>query len=110
MHIGHGRLCVCLSLAAFQHYSMDPDVAYGNGRGVPSSCALWGDLQLVHGFPCYDNIHVRKPIALYTANAYSAKCEMSVSACIRSMASYSCCRDYYYYYLLLLGRITVLHT
>jgi len=44
------------------------------------------DLQLLHGFRCYDHTHVCKLIALYTANAYSAKCEMSVSACTRSMA------------------------
>jgi len=37
----------------------------------------------VHGFRCYDNIHVRKLIALYTA---SAEREMSASACTRSMA------------------------
>jgi len=26
MYIGYACLCVCLSLAAFQHYCMDPDV------------------------------------------------------------------------------------
>jgi len=26
MHSGHGRLCVCLSIAAFPHYRTDPDV------------------------------------------------------------------------------------
>jgi len=36
---------VCLSLAAFPHYCMDPDVTWGNGSG----CAL-----VVHC--CYDNI------------------------------------------------------
>jgi len=51
---------------------------------VPS----WADLQSVHGFRCYDNIHVSKRTALYTANAYSVKCEMSPSACTRSMAGY----------------------
>jgi len=40
----------------------------------------------VHGFCCYDNAHVCKLIALYTANAYSAKREMSASACTRSVA------------------------
>jgi len=30
----HGRLCVCLSLAAFPHYCTDPDVTWGNGRGA----------------------------------------------------------------------------
>ena len=43
----------------------------------------------MHGFRCYDNIHVCKLIALYTANAYSAEREMSASACTRSMAGYT---------------------
>ena len=48
----------------------------------------WTALQSVHGFCCYDNIHsdVCKLIALYTANAYSAEREMSVSVCTSSMA------------------------
>ena len=41
----------------------------------------WADLQSVHEFRCYDNIHVHKLIALYTANAYSAEREISTSAC-----------------------------
>jgi len=44
------------------------------------------DLKSVHGFRCYDNIHVCKLIALYTANAYSAEREMSASDCTRSVA------------------------
>ena len=47
------------------------------------------DLQLVHGVRCYDNIHVRMLIALYTANAYSGEREMSANACSRSMPG--CC-------------------
>jgi len=43
------------------------------------------DLQSVRGFRCYNNTHV----ALYTANAYSAEREMSVSVCVRSMAGYT---------------------
>jgi len=39
----------------------------------------------VHGFRCYDNIHVYKLIASYTANAYSSEREMIASACNRSM-------------------------
>ena len=46
----------------------------------------WADLQSVHGFRCYDNIHVCKLIALCAANAYSAEREMSTSACTRCMA------------------------
>jgi len=34
VYIGHGRQCVCLSLAAFTHYCTDPDVAWKNGRGT----------------------------------------------------------------------------
>ena len=56
MCIGHGCLCVCLSLAAFPHYCTDPDVSWGNGRGCPLVVHYWVDLQLVHGFRCYDNI------------------------------------------------------
>ena len=40
----------------------------------------------MHGFRCYDNIHVCKLIVSYTANAYSDEREMSASACTRSMA------------------------
>jgi len=39
MYSGHGRLCVCLSLAVFPHYCTDPDVTWGMA-GVPYSCAL----------------------------------------------------------------------
>jgi len=31
---GHGRLSVCLSLAAFPHYCTDPAVTWGNGSGA----------------------------------------------------------------------------
>ena len=46
MYIGHLRLCVCLSLAAFPHYCTDPDVTWGNGRGFPLVVRYWADLQL----------------------------------------------------------------
>ena len=45
----------------------------------------WADLQSVHRFRCYNNIHICKLIALYSANAYSGECEMSASACTRCM-------------------------
>jgi len=35
-------------------------------------------------FRCYDSAHICKLIALHTANAYSAKREMSASACTRA--------------------------
>jgi len=62
MYIGHGRLCVCLcawlSLATFPHYCMDPDVSWRNGRGFPLVVHYWTDLQSLHGFLSYDNIHM----------------------------------------------------
>jgi len=34
MYSDHGRLCVCLSLAAFLHYCTDAGVTWGNGWGA----------------------------------------------------------------------------
>jgi len=34
MYIGHDQHCVCLSLATFSHYCMDPDVTCGSDRGT----------------------------------------------------------------------------
>jgi len=81
---------VCLSLATFPRGCMEPDVIWGNGRVCPLVVHYWADLQSVHGFCCYVNIHVRKLIALYmcTANAYSTECEMSASACTRCMSGF----------------------
>ena len=56
MYIGHARLCVCLSLAAFPHYCTDSDVSWGNGRMCPVVVHYWVDLQSVHGFRRYDNM------------------------------------------------------
>jgi len=61
-------LCVCLFLAAFQHYCTDPGVSWGNGTGCPLVVHYWADLQSLHGLRCYDN---------------SAEREMSASACTR---------------------------
>ena len=62
----------------------------GNGRWCPLVVHCWADLQSVHGFRCYDNIHVCKLTALYNANACSAEREMSASACTRSIAGSFC--------------------
>ena len=64
---------VCLSLAAFPHYCTDPGVSCGNGREFPLVVHCWANLQSMYGFRYYDNIHVCKLIALYTANLYSAE-------------------------------------
>ena len=75
------RPSVCLSLAVFPHHCMDPGVTRGDGRRCPLVVHCWADLQSVHALRCYDNIHARKLIPLYAANTYSAKCEMSATAC-----------------------------
>ena len=80
------RASVCLSAAACPHYCTDPDVTWRSGRGYLLVVHYWADLLSVHGFRCYDNTHVSKLIAVYSANAYSAEREMSASACARSMA------------------------
>jgi len=59
MYTGHGRLSVCFSLTAFPHYCMDLDVTWGNGNGCPLVMHYWTDLQSVHGFRCYGNIHCK---------------------------------------------------
>jgi len=56
MYIGHARLCVCLSRAAFSHYCVGLAVSYWNSRRCPLVVQYWADLQSVHWFRCYDNI------------------------------------------------------
>jgi len=102
MCIGHGRLCVCVSVCTFRRIPTllhGPGCKLGNGKGCPVVVHYWADLQSVHGFRCYDNVHAYKFIALYTANTHSAKREMSASACTRSMPDLlivweSFCNDY----------------
>jgi len=60
---------VCLSLAV---YCTDLYVTWGNGRALFGRFAIGAQVSLL--------------IALYTANAYSTECEMSGSACTRSVA------------------------
>jgi len=61
----------------------------GNGRECPLVVHYWVDLQSVHGFRFYVNIHLCKLIALYTANGCSAEREMLVSACKCSVAGFA---------------------
>jgi len=71
MYSGHGRLCVCLSLAAFPYYCTDPDVTW-EWQGYPVVVHYyWADLESENGFRSYDN--------------NSAEREMSASACTRSL-------------------------
>jgi len=83
-YIDHARLCVCvcLSLASFPQYYTDPDISLGNGGGAPS-CALLSEFPIsarVLLLWQHTSIQVCNLIALYSANVYSAKRKMSVSA------------------------------
>ena len=80
---------VYLSIAAFPHQCMDPDVTWANGRGCPLVVHIWADFQPVHGFHCYDNIAPRG--FAISAHDNSGKCEMLVTACTRSMPGRCCC-------------------
>ena len=85
--------CMVATAVCVSVYRRNPTLLHrtgcnlGNGR-VPLVVHYWADLQSVHGFRCYDDIHVCKLIALFTANVYSTDCEMSASACTHSMAGY----------------------
>ena len=48
-------LSVCLSVAEFPHYCMDPDVTWGM-VWLPLVVHYWADLQSVHGLRCYNII------------------------------------------------------
>ena len=41
MYSGHGRLSVCLSVAAFPHYCTDPDISWGNAWGCRLVVYYW---------------------------------------------------------------------
>ena len=92
MYIGYGCLCVCLSMclsvwpSPHSHTTARTRMQLAGMAGVPLVVHYWANLQSVHGFRCYDNIHICKLIALHTANAYRAERDMSASACTLSMA------------------------
>jgi len=55
MYIGHGRLCICLSIPRrIPTLLHGPRCKLGNGRACPIVVHYWTDLQSVHGFRCYD--------------------------------------------------------
>jgi len=73
-----------------------PGCNLGNDRGCPLVVHYWADLQSVHGFRCYDNIHILvcNFIALYIANACSAEREMLASACACYVAGFTYCKAF----------------
>ena len=78
-------LSVCMSVSRYIPILHGPECNLAEWQGCPLVVHYLDDLQSVHGFRCYDNIHVCKLISLHTANAYSAEREMSASACTRCM-------------------------
>jgi len=106
-------VCVCLSLTAFLHFCTHPDVTLGNGKRCPLVVYYWTNLQLVPGFHCYGNIHIR--ILYYrpgcNTNAYPSTLilfvqlpvkfnktcterEMLANACTDSINWYYYCTDF----------------
>jgi len=70
MYIGHSRLCVCVSVCLSVPRRIStllhgPGCNLGHGRGCPLVVHYWADLQSVHGFRCYDNIHENTYVSLY---------------------------------------------
>ena len=58
MHIGHARMCVCVSVSVSRRM---PTLLHGPGChlgmvGCPLVVHCWADLQSVHEFRCYHNI------------------------------------------------------
>jgi len=93
MYFGHGCLCVwlctCLSVPCRIPTLLNgPGCNAENGSGCPVVVHYLADLQSVHRFRCYDNIHICNFISLYTANVYSVQREMSASAYTRCMAAW----------------------
>jgi len=86
MYIVQAHLCVFLCVCLTVHHRIPallhgPGCNLGEWYGVPLVVHCLVDLQSIYRFRCYDNIQVCKLMALYTANAYSAKHEVSASAC-----------------------------
>ena len=66
-------VCLCVP----HRYCTDPNVTWGNGRVCPVIVHYWADLQSVHGYRCYDNVHACKLISftLQMRIAPNAKCQ-----------------------------------
>ena len=80
MCIGHGRLCVCLSVPRrIPTLLHGPKCNLGEWEGVPSSCVqpYWADLQSVHGFRAmttYTYVSLQ-PYTLQMRISPNAKCQ-----------------------------------
>ena len=73
-------LSVPVSLATFPHFCTDQHNV-GGMVGVPYICSLFGGFAISARVSLY--------MTTYTANAYSAKLEISASDCTRSMVTYT---------------------
>ena len=84
-HLSLFRVCqsVCVSVpCACPDYCTYPDVTWSNGRGYPLVVHCWADLQSVHRFRCYDNIHVCNTL------------QMLIAACVFVCLSAAACPHY----------------
>ena len=66
MHVGHARLCVCLSAAACPHYCTDPDVTWGMVGDSPIPIVVHAQLG---GFA------IGARVALLWQHSANAKCQ-----------------------------------
>jgi len=106
MYIGHA--CRTVSVYPWPHAPLlhVPGCNLGGMVGVPPSCALWTDLQSVHGFHCYDiiaydNIARRRNVSeclysLYPVYGYFLLFELFVvlnfTLCVSHLSSLFCSR------------------
>ena len=91
-------LCVCLSLAAFPHCCMDPDVTWRNGRGVLQLCNIGRICNRCTGFVAmitYTYVSLQpyircKCVQRRTRNV--SECLYSLCACLMLLLMlYRCC-------------------
>ena len=80
-HMRHSRgqmyigTAVCVSVPRhIPTLLRDPDVTWWNSRECPPVVHYWVDLQSVHRFRCYNNIHVCKSYTLQMHIAPNTKC------------------------------------
>ena len=84
MYIGHARLCACLSVPRHMHALLHV-TGCNLGQWWVGRCPLFVhyavDLQSVHGFRCYGNMHVSKDASTHcTAGVVVETCRCSVTS------------------------------
>ena len=83
MYIGHGRLCVSLSGAAFLHYGTHVDVTLGSGRECPLVVHCWVVLQWVHGvLLLWQHMCLMRNVVEHACTGFVQSCCMDGIVCI----------------------------